>query len=128
MAPFDSRVRPFHHPSSLARIASLVVTTTTDMSNDLRNLKVGVLFENDYICVSNAQNHINLEIPLDTLHRALKSCSFNAETTIRLTKKNNFAYIALSSIIVVCTLLVISEGRENLETKMWLHSLFLFGF
>jgi HUS1 checkpoint protein len=68
---------------------------------DDRNLKIEVLLENDYLCLSNADNMINLEIPLDTLHRALKSCSSTADTSIRLTKKNNTAYLALSSSITV---------------------------
>jgi len=60
-----------------------------------------VLFEHDYICLSNAEDTINLEIPLDTLSRALKSCSPSAETSIRLTKKNNMAYLAISTTITV---------------------------
>jgi HUS1 checkpoint protein len=72
-----------------------------------RNLRIEVLFENDYVCVSNADNMINLEIPLDTLHRALRSCSSTADTTIRLTKKNDSAYLALSSSIAVSPIFVL---------------------
>jgi len=82
----------------------MVVHPIANSLNDLRNLKIEVLFESDYICTSNAQNHINLEIPLDTLHRALKSCPSTAETTIRLTKKNNYAYLALASHVIVSIL------------------------
>ena len=64
-------------------------------------LKTEVLFENDYICTSSTDNEINLEIPLDTLSRALKSCSTSAETTIRLTKKSNNAYLGLTTSITV---------------------------
>jgi HUS1 checkpoint protein len=60
-----------------------------------------MLFENDYICQSKTENMINLEIPLDTLHRALKSCSSAADTTLRLTKKDNNAYLALGSAVAV---------------------------
>jgi HUS1 checkpoint protein len=77
---------------------SRLFNSRTDL---FRNLKTEVLFENDYICVSNMENQINLEIPLDTLHRALKSCSTSSETTIRLTKKDNNAYLALSTSIIV---------------------------
>lgn len=79
-------------------VVRLLFNSTTDL---LRNLKTEVLFEIDYICVSNMENQINLEIPLDTLHRALKSCSTSSETTIRLTKKDNNAYLALSTSIIV---------------------------
>ena len=64
-------------------------------------LRTEVLFENDYICTSSTDNEINLEIPLDTLSRALKSCSTSTETTIRLTKKSNNAYLALTTSITV---------------------------
>jgi len=77
------------------------VSSRIPQTDSFRNLKTEVLFENDYLCVSNMENQINLEIPLDTLHRALKSCSTSSETTIRLTKKNNNAYLALSTSIIV---------------------------
>ena len=79
-------------------VVRLLLNSRTDL---FRNLKTEVLFENDYVCVSIMENQINLEIPLDTLHRALKSCSTSLETTIRLTKKDNNAYLALSTSIIV---------------------------
>ncbi|KAF8476240.1 checkpoint clamp complex protein Hus1 [Kalaharituber pfeilii] len=44
------------------------------------------LFE-DYRIASAAQNVINLELPLDTLHRALRSCFSASDASIRLTKR-----------------------------------------
>ena len=102
MASINALISAFHHPPRFARNTSLVVPPLPNSEADaFRNLKTEVLFENDYLCVSNMENQINLEIPLDTLHRALKSCSISSETTIRLTKKNNNAYIALSTSIIV---------------------------
>ena len=60
-----------------------------------------MLFETDYVCLSNSNNVINLEVPLDTLHRALKSCPPSAHTFLRLTKRNQNAYLALTSSITV---------------------------
>jgi HUS1 checkpoint protein len=79
---------------------------------DIRNLNIEMLFENDYICQSKMENMINLEIPLDTLHRALKSCSSAADTTLRLTKKDNNAYLALASAVAVYPFLNI-DSREK---------------
>jgi hypothetical protein len=102
MASINSLICPLYHPPRFSRNTSMVVRLRLNSMTDLfRNLKTEVLFENDYICVSVMENQINLEIPLDTLHRALKSCSTSSETTIRLTKKDNNAYLALSTSIIV---------------------------
>ncbi|KAI5806626.1 checkpoint protein Hus1/Mec3 [Peziza echinospora] len=44
------------------------------------------LFE-DYRIASASENVINLELPLDTLHRALRSCASASDASIRLTKR-----------------------------------------
>jgi len=80
----------------------------------VRNLRIEVLFESDYVCTSAANNTINLEIPLDTLHRALKSCSSTADTSLRLTKRNNMAYLALASSLAVLSMATcLMLGQRN---------------
>ena len=80
-----------------------------------------MLFENDYICQSKTENMINLEIPLDTLHRALKSCSPSADTTLRLTKKDNLAYLALSSSVAVHTFNKCSIQGKGVDANVITH-------
>src|SRR5579859_869719 len=83
-----------------------------------RNLRIEVLFESDYVCMSAAENTINLEIPLDTLHRALRSCSSTADTSLRLTKRNNMAYLALASSSSVYPIALKSNNRVKEPQRM----------
>ncbi|KAF3935675.1 hypothetical protein ABW19_dt0207097 [Dactylella cylindrospora] len=50
----------------------------------------------EYKVSSAADNIINLEIPLDTLHRSFKSCSLAASASIRLTKKGSMPMLSLT--------------------------------
>jgi HUS1 checkpoint protein len=62
---------------------------------------VETLFESDYICQSAAENQINVEVPIETFSRGLKSSPVGGETMIRLTKKDNMAFLALSTSVGV---------------------------
>ena len=104
LAAPDAFISTLHHHPCYSGNRSMVVRPWKRAPFKSRNLKIEVLFENDYTCLSSSDNIINLEIPLDTLSRALKSCQPSAQTIIRLTKKNNNAYLALSSTLVVTSI------------------------
>ncbi|EPY50365.1 checkpoint clamp complex protein Hus1 [Schizosaccharomyces cryophilus OY26] len=59
-------------------------------------LEVETIFE-DYVVQSNAENVINLEIPVDNFYRALRSAANASDSTIRLSKKNNQPLLSLST-------------------------------
>ena len=50
----------------------------------------------DYRIASASDNVINLELPLDTLHRSLKSCNLASSASLRLTKKDSIPTLSLT--------------------------------
>ncbi|KAK6349806.1 hypothetical protein TWF696_006078 [Orbilia brochopaga] len=59
------------------------------------HINIDAVFIN-YKVVSASDNIINLEIPLDTLHRSLKSASSASTASIRLTKKGTIPMLSLT--------------------------------
>lgn len=54
------------------------------------------IFE-DYVVQSNADNVINLEVPIDNFYKALRSAANASDSTVRLSKKNNQPLLSLST-------------------------------
>ena len=60
------------------------------------NLRKDQIFETYTIQSAAENNTINLEVPLQNLHRALKSAQNASHASIRLTKKNNIPLLSLT--------------------------------
>lgn len=60
------------------------------------NLKIDTVFENYIIQSAAERNTINLEVPIQALHRALKSALGATSVQLRLTKKDNVPTLSLT--------------------------------
>ncbi|KAG5518637.1 hypothetical protein PMAC_002606 [Pneumocystis sp. 'macacae'] len=77
-------------------------------------LEVKSIFE-DYLVLSNTNNIINLEVPIDHLHKALRSSVNASEIVLRLTKQDHFPMLSCSISLLVCGM---SSVTHNIHVRV----------
>lgn len=80
---------------SLQRRKNITKEVLTDVHTP-RSLNMDFIFENYNIQSAEASNTINLELPLQPLHRALKSALNSISASLRLTKKDGLPVLSMT--------------------------------
>ncbi|MCJ1406483.1 hypothetical protein MMC19_000548 [Ptychographa xylographoides] len=78
-------------------------------------LAIDAIFDEDYTIQSAAaSNTINLEVPLASLHRALRSAQSASSASIRLTKKDNLPILSLT---ILTTTHLASSSHKTFDSR-----------